>query len=103
MQTKVRKELKYNSEENHQNISEKGKRNEQRNNNTQETMKKMAISLYLSIITLNVNRLSIPIKNTEWHNGINKRPFESCCTVGGNVNWYSHYGEQYAGSLKNQK
>ena len=24
-------------------------------------------------------------------------------TVGGNVNWYSHYGEQYGGSLKNQK
>ena len=22
------------------------------------------------------------------------------CTVGGNVNWYSHYGEQYGGSLK---
>ena len=21
-------------------------------------------------------------------------------TVGGNVNWYSHYGEQYGGSLK---
>ena len=21
-------------------------------------------------------------------------------TVGGNVNWYSHYGEQYEGSLK---
>ena len=25
------------------------------------------------------------------------------CTVGGNVNWYSHYGEQYGGSLKNKK
>ena len=23
------------------------------------------------------------------------------CTVGENVNWYSHYGEQYGGSLKN--
>ena len=22
------------------------------------------------------------------------------CTVGGNVNWFSHYGEQYGGSLK---
>ena len=20
-----------------------------------------------------------------------------CCTVGGSVNWYSHYGEQYGG------
>ena len=23
--------------------------------------------------------------------------------IGGSVNWYSHYGEQYGGSLKNQK
>ena len=23
------------------------------------------------------------------------------CTVGGNVNWHSHYGEQYGGSFKN--
>ena len=22
-------------------------------------------------------------------------------TVSGNINWYSHYGEQYGGSLKN--
>ena len=26
---------------------------------------------------------------------------EPSCTVGGNVNWYSHYGEQYGGTLKN--
>ena len=26
---------------------------------------------------------------------------EPSCTVGGNVNWYSHYGEQYGGSSKN--
>ena len=26
---------------------------------------------------------------------------ETSCTAGGNVNWYSHYGEQYGGSLKN--
>ena len=25
------------------------------------------------------------------------------CIVGGNVNWYSHYGEQYGCSLKNEK
>ena len=31
--------------------------------------------------------------------GVEKR--EPCCTVGGNVNWYSHYGEQYGGFLKN--
>ena len=26
---------------------------------------------------------------------------EPSYTVGGNVNWYSHYGKQYGGSLKN--
>ena len=31
--------------------------------------------------------------------GVEKR--EPSCTVGGNVNWYSHYGEPYGGSLKN--
>ena len=31
--------------------------------------------------------------------GVEKR--EHFCTVGGNVNWYSHYGEQYGGPLKN--
>ena len=41
-------------------------------------------------------------KNLETINageGVEKR--EHSCTVGGNVNWYSHYGEQYGGSLKN--
>ena len=28
---------------------------------------------------------------------------ESSNTVGGNANWYSHYEEQYGGSLKNFK
>ena len=30
--------------------------------------------------------------------GVEKR--EHSCTVGGNINWFSHYGEQYGGSLK---
>ena len=30
--------------------------------------------------------------------GVEKR--EPSCTVDGNVNWYSHYGKQYGGSLK---
>ena len=29
--------------------------------------------------------------------------WEPSCTVGRNVSWYSHYGEQYRGSLKNYK
>ena len=31
--------------------------------------------------------------------GVEKRGHS--CTAGGNVNWFSHYGEQYGGSLKN--
>jgi len=31
--------------------------------------------------------------------GVKKR--EPSCTVGGNVNWYSHYGEPYEDSLNN--
>ena len=26
---------------------------------------------------------------------------EPSCTVGGNINWYNHYGEQYEGTLEN--
>ena len=32
-----------------------------------------------------------------------QRKRESYYTVGGNVNWYSHYGEQYEGYLKKTK
>ena len=32
--------------------------------------------------------------------GVEKR--ECSCTVGGNVNWYSHYGRRYGDSLKKQ-
>ena len=42
------------------------------------------------------------IKNLQTINSledVEKR--ESSYTVGGNVKWYSHYGEQYGGSLKN--
>ena len=31
--------------------------------------------------------------------GVEKR--ELSYTVGGNINWYIHYGEKYGGSLKN--
>ena len=31
--------------------------------------------------------------------GVEKKELSN--TVGGNVNWCSHYGEQYGGSLKN--
>ena len=28
---------------------------------------------------------------------------EPSCTVGGNENWYNHYGEQYGDSIKKKK
>ena len=31
--------------------------------------------------------------------GVEER--EPYCTVGGNVNWYDHYGKQYRGTLEN--
>ena len=43
-------------------------------------------------------RMSIIIKSTNnTGEGVEKR--EPSCTVCGNVNWYSHYGEQYGGPL----
>ena len=44
-------------------------------------------------------RMGIIRKTTNAGEGMEKR--EPSCTVGGNVNGYSHYGEQYGGSLKN--
>ena len=37
--------------------------------------------------------------NKCWRKNMEKK--ESSYTMGRNVNWYSHYGEQYADSLKN--
>ena len=39
------------------------------------------------------------LQTTNAGEGVEKR--EPTCTVGGNVNGYSHYGEQYGGSLQN--
>ena len=41
-------------------------------------------------------RMAIIKKSGE---GLERR--QPSCTVSGNVNWYSHYGEQYGSSLKN--
>ena len=44
-------------------------------------------------------RMAIIKKNTNVGNDVEKR--ESTYTVGGNVNWFNHYGGQYGGSLEN--
>ena len=38
---------------------------------------------------------------TDARGGVEKR--EPSCTVGGNVNWYNHYGKQYGGTKYNRK
>ena len=51
---------------------------------------------------LTMLRMAITKKSTNnkcWRGCVEKR--EPSCAVDGNVNWYSHYGEQYGGSLKN--
>ena len=45
--------------------------------------------------------IGISIFKSEWPAGEGVEKREPSYTVGGNVNWYSHYGEQYGGSLKN--
>ena len=37
--------------------------------NQPQTIKKMSIGTYISIITLNVNRLNASTKDTDWLNG----------------------------------
>ena len=54
------------------------------------------------IYHLTLVRIAIIKKNLQTISageGVEKRI--PSCTVGGNVNWYSHYGEQYRDSLKN--
>jgi len=43
--------------------------------------------------------MSRSLQITNVGQGVKKR--ELVHTVGGNVNWYSHYGKQYGGSSKN--
>ena len=52
---------------------------------------------YLNFIDFVVLKKSLQTVNAG--ESVEKR--ELSCTVGGNVNWYSHYGEQYGDSFKN--
>ena len=64
--------------------------NYQRNAN-QTTVRYHLTQVRMAIIKKSTN-------NKCWR-GCGKR--EHASTVSGNVNWYSHYGEQYEGSFKN--
>ena len=50
---------------------------------------------------LTLVRMAIIKKSKRINAGEGVEERELSYTVGGNVNWCSHYGEQYGGSLKN--
>ena len=57
---------------------------------------KTTMTYHLTLVRMAIIKKST---NNKCLRGCGER--EPSCTVGGNVNWYSHYGEQYGGSLKN--
>ena len=56
---------------------------------------KITVRFHLTPVRMAIIKNSTIINAGE---GVEKR--EPSYTVGGNVNWCSHYGEQYGGSLK---
>ena len=59
----------------------------------------MKIATTVRYLTSRHHQKSLQIINT----GEDVEKKELCYTVSRNVNWYSHYGEQYGGSLKKLK
>jgi len=53
------------------------------------------VSYHLTTVRMDV------IKNQEIKSTVRMQRKENLCTVGRNVNQYSHYGTQYGGSSKN--
>ena len=68
--------------------------------NTANYVREMQIKTTMSITSHQSEwPSSKTLQTTNAGEGVEKR--EPSYIVGGNVNWYSHYGEQYGGSLKN--
>ena len=62
------------------------------------------IELHELLVYLEINPLSVAsFANIFSYAGESVEKREPSCTLGGNENLYSHYGEQYGGSLKNEK
>ena len=73
------------------------------------TNNRCSISLIIREMQIRTT-MSITLHQSEWPSSKNLQTInagesleksEPSYTVAGNVNWYSHYGEQYGGSLKN--
>ena len=63
---------------------------------TRERQIKTTMKYHLTPVRMATIKMST---NNRFGEGVEKE--EASSTVGGNVNWYSHYGEQYGSSLKN--
>ena len=64
-------------------------------------MKRCSTSLIISKMQIKEWPSSKNLQRINAQEGVEKR--KPSCTVGGNINLYSHYGERYGDSFKNKK